>query len=170
MKYSLYKPTTYKDKNDPTSYAGSAISFNLWKMKDGPLIMLECVKQKSHDGKNGSFYNLKTNPEKGFRVKFNEKEAGDFVHAIRTYGPCELFHNFDNNKTSIKLLPSVKEAKKEGEKNKNVYTLNVTRNGSLSFRVGLDLSEAEVVRVFFEEAIKEMIWAANKFEPKDEEK
>lgn len=168
MKYSLYKPTTYKDKNDPTSYAGSAISFNLWKTKDGPIIMLECVKQKSHDGKNGSFYNLKTNPEKGFRVKFNEKEAGGFVNAIRTYTDYDTFHNFDSNKTLIKLLSSVKKATKEGDKDKNVYTLNVTRNGSLSFRVGLELAEAEVIRVFFEEAIKEMLWAENKFEFKEE--
>lgn len=137
-------------------------------MNDGPTIMLECVKQKSHDGKNGSFYNLKDNPDKGFRVKFNEKEAGAFVHAIRTYGDYDTFHNYDNNKTSIKLLPSVKEAKKEGEKDKDVYTLNVTRNGSLSFRVGIELSEAEVIRVFFEEAIKEMLWANNKFGQKEE--
>ncbi len=139
-------------------------------MQDGPTIMLECVKQKSWDeaGRKASFYNLKANPEKGFRVKFNEKEAGEFVHAVRTYGPCDLFHNFDSNKTSIKLAPTVKQAKKDGEKDKNVYTLNVTRNGSLSFYVGLELAEAEVIRVFFEEAIKEILWAANKFEFKEE--
>lgn len=170
MKYSLYKATPYREKNDPTAYAGSAISFNLWKTKDGPLIMLECVKQRSWDelSKKASFYNLKTNPEKGFRVKFNEKEAGGFVQAIRTYTDYDTFHNFDSNKTSIKLLSSVKKATKEGDKDKNVYTLNVTRNGSLSFRVGLELAEAEVIRVFFEEAIKEMLWAENKFEFKEE--
>lgn len=168
MKYSLFKPTTYREKNDPSAYAGSAISFNLWKMNDGPTIMLECVKQKSHDGKNGSFYNLKDNPDKGFRVKFNEKEAGDLVRSIREYKDCSLFHNFDDNKTSIKLLRSEKKAKNEGEKGEPCYTLNVTRNGSLSFRVGIELSEAEVIRVFFEEAIKEKLWANNKFGQKEE--
>lgn len=168
MKYSLFKPTTYKDKNDPTAYAGSAISFNLWKMEDGPTIMLECVKQKSHDGKNGSFYNLKDNPDKGFRVKFNEKEAGDLVKAIRTYDDCKLFHNFDGNKTSINLLRSEKKPKNEGEKGEPCFTLNVTRNGSLSFRVGIELSEAEVIKVFLEESIREMLWANNKFGQKSE--
>lgn len=163
MKYSLYKPTTYKDKNDPTAYAGSAISFNLWKMEDGPTIMLECVKQKSHDGKNGSFYNLKDNPDKGFRVKFNEKEAGDLIRSIREYKDCSLFHDFDSNKTSIKLLRSAKKAKNEGEQGEPCYTLNVTRNGSLSFRVGIELSEAEVIRVFLEESVKEKLWANNTF-------
>jgi len=168
VKYPLYKPTTYFDKNDPKSYAGSAISFNLWKTKDGPLIMLECVKQKTHDGKNATFFNLKDNPDKGFRVKFNEKEAGGMVHAIRTYQKYDMFHDFDGNKTSISLSPVTKKTKVEGQEGQKAFTLFVKRNGALNFQVGLELAEAEVIRVFLENAITDMLWAANKFEPKGE--
>lgn len=169
MKYSLYKPTSYKDKNDPTSFAGSALSLNLWKAKDGPLIMLECVKQRSFDEakKTATFYNLKENPEKGFRVKFNEKEAGGMVHAIRTYQKYDMFHDFDGNKTSISLSPITKKAKVEGQEGQKAFTLFLKRNGSLSFQIGLELAEAEVFRVQLEESIKECLWAANKFEPKE---
>jgi hypothetical protein len=164
MKYSLYKPTSYKDKNDPTSFAGSAISFNLWKL-DEPTIILECVKQRSFDEKTklASFYNIKENPEKGFRIKFNEKEAGGLIHAIRVYDKYDTFHDFDGNKTSISLSPMTKKPKNEGEQGQKAYTLFLKRNGSLNFQVGLELAEAEAIRVFLEVALVEMFWAANKF-------
>ncbi len=170
MKYSLYKPTPYKDKNDPTSFAGSAFSLNLWRGKDEPLIMLECVKQRTWDESKrlASFFNIKENPEKGFRVKFNEKEAGGMVHAIRTYQKYEMFHDFDGNKTSISLSPITKKPKTEGQEGQKAFTLFLKRNGSLNFQIGLELAEAEVLRVQLEESIKEILWAANKFEPKTE--
>ena len=66
------------------------------------------------------------------------------IHAIRTYGEWKAFHSFEENKTQISWT---RYKKKDGA---DAFSFSVSRNGNQKFGMGVELSEAEALRVFLE--------------------
>lgn len=145
--FSIYKPQPFEKDGQ---YQGAAISVQLGDSPKGKAVYMSLVKQKSWNAetKQGSFYSNKDEGQSS-RVKFNETEIGGLIHAIRTYGKFSAFHSFDDDKTQISFGPY---SKKDGSE---AFTLTVTKNG-LKIGLGIEKSEAEVLRVFFESALTEM--------------
>lgn len=158
MQYSLFKPQSWEKDG---KYNGAAFSWKLWRTDNGPVFMMEGVKQKgwNKETRTGSFYNSKDNPDQSFRVKFNVVELGGLLLAIRKFESYNTFHTFDDDKTSIDFKATVAKAKKEGEKDRDVFSLTVKRNG-VPFGLGIELGEAEALSVFIETAMQEIFYAS----------
>jgi hypothetical protein len=168
MKFPLFKATPYKIKNSEL-FAGAVFSWNLWRFQDGPVVMMEAVRQKSYnpEKKTGTFYNCKDNPDQGFRVKLGVTEIGGLLHAIRTYDSYRMFHNFDDNKTKIDFVTYAKKPKNEGDAPTKAFSLTVNRNG-VAIGMGVELAEAEALRVFLETALAEIFYASGQQKEKGE--
>lgn len=157
--FALYKPASYKQKDNPNIFAGAAFSWKLWRTEKGLVIMMEGVRQKSYDPDKrlGSFYNGKDNPDECFRVKFNEIEVGGLIRAIRVYDNFKAYHSFDTDKTSIDFVTYEKKPKGNEPPGK-AFSLTVKRNG-VPMGIGIELAEAEALRVFLETALAEVFYA-----------
>lgn len=137
MNLAFYKPNS---KN-----TGCAFSFQL-STKDKPTVYVNGIQQFSWNDqtKNGSFSGNQKNPEKTIAIKINENEIGGLIHAIRTYGEWKAFHSFEENKTQISWT---RYKKKDGA---DAFSFSILRNGNQKFGMGVELSEAEALRVFLE--------------------
>ena len=137
MNLAFYKPNS---KN-----TGCAFSFQL-SSKGQPTVYVNGIQQFScnQQTKNGSFSGNQKNPEKTIAIKLNENEIGGLIHAIRTYGEWKAFHSFEENKTQISWT---RYKKKDGA---DAFSFSVSRNGNQKFGMGVELSEAEALRVFLE--------------------
>lgn len=141
----IYKPNP--------SNTGCAFSFSLGQNKQGePCVYLNGVKQASWNPqtKKGSFSENAKDPEKSVALKFNEFELGGFIQAIENYSEYKTFHTFEQNQTSISFKPY---AKKDGSK---AFSFGITRNSTLKFGVGIELSEAVVLREFLKFCLQEI--------------
>lgn len=168
MKFPLYKATSYKLKNSEL-FAGAVFSWNLWRFPDGPVVMMEAVRQKSYnpETKTGTFYNCRDNPDQGFRVKLGITEIGGILYAIRNYDSYKMYHNFDDNKTKIDFVTYAKKPKNEGDPPGKAFSLTVNRNG-VAIGMGVELAEAEALRVFLEAALAEIFYASGQQQQKSE--
>lgn len=170
VKFPIYKATPYKLKNSEL-FAGAVFSWNLWRFPDGPVVMMEAVRQKSYnpEKKTGTFYNCKDNPDQGFRVKLGVTEIGGLIHAIRTYDSFKMYHKspFDENKTKIDFVTYAKKPKNEGDAPSKAFSLTVNRNG-VAIGMGVELAEAEALRVFLETALAEIFYASGQQKEKEE--
>lgn len=137
---AIYKPNK---KNE-----GCACSFYLGNDKN---VYINAIQQHSWDeGKRtGSFSENAKNKEKSVSVKLNEFECGGLIHAIRTYSEFHAFHTFEDNQTTIALTTWTKK----DEKQTKAYGLSITRNTTDKFKLPIETSEAEVIRVFLEECL-----------------
>lgn len=137
MNLAFYKPNS---KN-----TGCAFSFQL-SNKGTPTVYVNGIQQFSwnEQTKNGSFSGNQKNPEKTIAIKINENEIGGLIHAIRTYGEWKAFHSFEENKTQISWT---RYKKKDGS---DAFSFSISRNGNQKFGMGVELSEAEALRVFLE--------------------
>lgn len=155
MSLSLYKPNA---KN-----AGCGFSFQLGinnKTQESTLYV-KAIKQHSWNEakKQGYFQENIGNPDKNITIKFNEYEIGNLIYAISTRQEYSTFHTFNEDKTSIKLTPWDKKAKRS-LKNKETgeweeqwvtvkaYSFSLTRNGNQNFSIALEPGEAVAINEF----------------------
>ena len=135
----LYKPNS---KN-----TGNAFGFRLGVQgkSDEPCLYMTAIQQHSWNSKtrSGSFSGNSKNPEKSLSVKFNESELGGFIYAIENYDKYNVFHSFEDNKTSISLSTYTK---KDGTK---AFSFSLTRNSANKFGIGLEMSEAYLLAQYF---------------------
>ena len=101
MSLQIYKPNA---KN-----AGCACSFRFgvdMKNKE-PVVFVNAIQQHSWDDnkKIGSFSENRNNPDKNLTIKLNEVECGEFISAFESRHDYSSYHDFDDNKTSIKISP-----------------------------------------------------------------
>ena len=155
MSLSLYKPNA---KN-----TGTGFSFQLGvnNKTQEPALYVKAIKQHTWDEnkKQGYFQQNVGKTDKNITIKFNEYEIGNLIYAISTRQEYTTFHTFNEDKTSIKLGPWDKKAKKSfknpetGEWEEEwlpvkAYSLSFTRNGNQHFSVGLEPGEAVTINEF----------------------
>jgi len=136
---NFYKPNS---KN-----TGNAFGFRLGVQgkSEEPCLYMTAIQQHSWNQKtrSGSFSGNSKNPEKSLSVKFNESELGGFIYAIENYDKYNVFHSFEDNKTSISLSTYTK---KDGTK---AFSFSLTRNSANKFGIGLEMSEAYLLAQYF---------------------
>ena len=142
----LYKPNS---KN-----TGNAFSFSMGvsgKDKE-PCVYINAVQQHSWNDKTktGSFSENAKNPEKTISVKINEFEMGGFIRAIEEYSEFKAFHSYEDNKTTINFGPYTKQDSSKA------FSLSVNKNSALKFGIGIEMSEAYVLREFFKNVLVEI--------------
>tara|TARA_R110002020_G_scaffold137259_4_gene306173 strand:+ start:177 stop:659 length:483 start_codon:yes stop_codon:yes gene_type:complete len=146
MIVQYYKPNS---KN-----TGCAFSFDIGSnIKNGePCVYIRAIKQHSWDAskRTGSFSANAKNPDKSVSIKLNEVEIGGLIYAIEKYTDFSAFHSFDDNKTSISFKPY---AKKDGTK---AYSFGVTRNSANKFGIGVEMSEAYLLKEFLSFYLQEL--------------
>lgn len=137
------------------------MSLQLGQSPKGPTVYLSIVRQKEWNAEKrlGSFYTNKDESHSA-RVKFNEIEIGGLIAAIRLYENFSAFHSFDDNKTQITFSTYQKKPKQGETEGAKAFSLTVTKNG-LKLGMGVEKSEAEAMRVFLEECLKEIFWSKN---------
>jgi len=145
MNLAFYKPNSKS--------TGCAFSFQLSTKGSSPTLYINGIQQFSWNDqtKNGSFSENRKNPEKTIAIKLNEIEIGGIIHAIRTYGDWKAFHTFQENKTQISWT---RYTKKDGGQ---AFSFSISRNGNQKFGMGVELSEAETLRVFLESSLVKIL-------------
>ena len=155
MSLQIYNPNP---KN-----AGCACSFRFgvdMKSKD-PVVYVNAIQQHSWDNnkKIGSFSENRNNPDKNLTIKLNEVECGEFISAFENRLDYSSYHDFDDNKTSIKISPwdkkrkvSFKNPKTQKYEDKFVtvpaFGLSLIRNGNQVYKIPLDPGEVTMLKVF----------------------
>ena len=163
MSLQIYKPNP---KN-----AGCACSFRFgvdMKSKD-PVVYVNAIQQHSWDNnkKIGSFSENRNNPDKNLTIKLNEVECGEFISAFENRLDYSRYHNFDDNKTSIKVSPWDKKRKvsfKNPETQKYedkfvtvpAFGLSLIRNGNQVYKIPLDPGEVTMLKVFLTLALTKL--------------
>tara|TARA_Y100000034_G_scaffold21390_1_gene24620 strand:+ start:596 stop:1156 length:561 start_codon:yes stop_codon:yes gene_type:complete len=155
MSLQIYKPNP---KN-----AGCACSFRFgvdMKSKD-PVVYVNAIQQHSWDNnkKIGSFSENRNNPDKNLTIKLNEVECGEFISAFENRHDYSSYHDFDDNKTSIKVSPWDKKRKVSFKNPKTqkyedkfatvpAFGLSLIRNGNQVYKIPLDPGEVTMLKVF----------------------
>ena len=141
--YEIYKPNP--------SNAGCAFSFKIIETdKEGnkinPSVIVQSIKQASWDNqrKKGSFSANAKDPEKNIHFKLNHNEVGGILHAIENYTDFSAYHTYNDDKTQISFKPYTK---KTGQK---AFSFSVIKNSTLKFGIGVELSEARVLKSLFD--------------------
>ena len=163
MSLQIYKPNP---KN-----AGCACSFRFgvdMKTKD-PVVYVNAIQQDSWDNnkKIGSFSENRNNPDKNLTIKLNEVECGEFISAFENRHDYSSYHDFDDNKTSIKVSPwdkkrkvSFKNPKTQKYEDKFVtvpaFGLSLIRNGNQVYKIPLDPGEVTMLKVFLTLALTKL--------------
>jgi len=146
MIVQYYKPNS---KN-----TGCAFSFDIGSnIKNGePCVYVRAVKQHSwnQSKRTGSFSENAKDPDKSVSIKLNEVEVGGFIYAIEKYTEFSAFHSFEDNKTQISFKPY---KKKDGS---DAFSFGVTRNSVNKFGIGVEMSEAYVLREFLTFYLQEL--------------
>ena len=146
MIVQYYKPNS---KN-----TGCAFSFDIGSnIKNGePCVYVRAVKQHSwnQSKRTGSFSANAKDPDKSVSIKLNEVEVGGFIYAIEKYTDFSAFHSFEDNKTQISFKPY---KKKDGS---DAFSFGVTRNSVNKFGIGVEMSEAYVLREFLTFYLQEL--------------
>jgi len=161
MSLSLYKP------NPKNTGCGFSFQLGLNNKNHESTLYVKAIKQHSWDEnkKQGYFQENIGKPDKNITIKFNEYEIGNMIYAISTRQEYSTFHTFNEDKTSIKLTPWDKKAKKS-LKNKDTgeweeqwitvkaYSFSLTRNGNQNFAIALEPGEAVALNEFFRFCLK----------------
>lgn len=141
--YDVYKPNS--------SNTGCAFSFKIVeKDKDQnpmkPSFLIQSIRQASWDSKKrtGSFKANASDKEKNIHVKLGVNEVGGMLHAIENYTEFSAFHSYNDDKTQILFKPYLKKDKTKA------FSFTIVKNSSLRFGMGVELSEARVMKGFFE--------------------
>jgi len=163
MSLQIYKPNS---KN-----AGCACSFRFGvDMKSGePVVFINAIQQHSWDDKKkiGSFSENRNDPDKSLTIKLNEVECGEFISAFDSRNDYSSFHDFDENKTSIKVSPwdkkrkvSVKDPKTQKYETQYVtvpaFGLTLVRNGNQVYKIPLDPGEVVMLKTFLTLALNKV--------------
>jgi len=163
MSIQIYKPNK--------SNTGFAFNFSMGVDKRSlePVLFVSAIAQHSWDSKKriGSFSESKNNPEKNINLKFNEFECGSIVDAIQRRYEYSTFHQFEDNKTTIKFTPWDKDVKSSkfnpSTKKYEEYTyqspafgISITKNGSNTFKIPLEPGEALCVKEYITQIIQDL--------------
>ena len=163
MSIQIYKPN--KSNN------GFAFNFSMGidKRSSEPVLFVSAIAQHSWDSKKriGSFSENKNNPEKNINLKFNEFECGSIVDAIERRYEYSTFHQFEDNKTTIKFSPWDKQVKSSkfnpSTKKYEEYTfespafgISITKNGSNTFKIPLEPGESLCIKQYIYQIIDEL--------------
>lgn len=113
-------------------------------------IYLNAIQQASWDDKNrsGSFQENAKSKDKSISVKLNEFEAGGIIHAIDSMSDWSAYHSFEDNKTQISLKVWEKKDKDKKPTGERAFGLSITRNSVDTFKLPVELSEAQVIKQF----------------------
>lgn len=163
MSISIYKPNS---KN-----TGCAFSFRYGVQKNGePCLFVNSIKQYSWDDskKTGNFSSNADDPSKNLSIKFNEFECGSIISALEERYEYNTFHNYEDNKTTIKFSPWDKQIKisslnpstKKFEEKKQVipaFGMSITRNGTDTFKIPIEPGEVQVIIHFIRSIINRLI-------------
>jgi hypothetical protein len=163
MSISIYKPNS---KN-----SGCAFSFRYGVQKNNdPCLFVNSIKQYSWDDtkKTGNFSSNADDPSKNLSIKFNEFECGSIISSLRNRYEYNTFHNYEDNKTTIKFSPwdkkikisSLNQKTKKFEENYQVipaFGLSITRNGTDTFKIPLEPGEVEIIISFIQSIINRVI-------------
>jgi hypothetical protein len=105
------------------------------------------VKQASWDArkKKGSFSKNANNPNKTISVKLSINEVGGVINAITRRSEFSGFHRFNDNTTIIKFAPY---------NGKAAFSLSVIRNSADKFGLGVELAEAECIKIYLEQCLR----------------
>lgn len=163
MSIQIYKPN--KSNN------GFAFNFSMGidKRSSEPVLFVSAIAQYSWDSKKriGSFSENKNNPDKNINLKFNEFECGSIVDAIERRYEYSTFHQFEDNKTTIKLSPWDKDVKSQkfnpASKKYEEYTftspcfgISITQNGNNTFKIPLEPGEALCIKQYIYQIINDL--------------
>lgn len=155
MSLSLYKP------NPKNTGCGFSFQLGINNKNHESTLYVKSIKQHSWNEakKQGYFQENIGNPDKNITIKFNEYEIGNLIYAVSTRQEYSTFHSFKEDKTSIKLTPWDKKAKRS-LKNKETgeweeqwvtikaYSFSLTRNGNQNFSIALEPGEAVAINEF----------------------
>lgn len=163
MSISIYKPNS---KN-----TGCAFSFRYGVQKTGePCLFVNSIKQHSWDDstKTGNFSANSDEPSKNLSIKFSEFECGSIISCLKNRYDYNTFHNYEDNKTTIKFSPWDKQIKVSSLNHKTkkieeslqtipAFGISITRNGSDTFKIPLEPGEVEVISEFIRSIINKII-------------
>lgn len=153
MSISIYKP------NSKNSGCAFSFRYGVQQKNKEPCLFVNSIQQYSWDDKTktGNFQKNTSEPSKNITIKFNEFECGSILSALNNRYEYNTFHNYEDNKTTIKFSPWDKKAKisslnpktkKFEEKFQNIpaFGISITRNGSDTFKIPLEPGEVEVIK------------------------
>ena len=160
MSIQIYKP----NKNN----TGFAFNFSkgIEKRSGEPVLYVSAIAQHSWDEnkKLGSFTANKDNPDKNLNLKFNEFECGSICDCIERRHEYSTFHQFEENKTTIKFTPWDKQVKGQkfnpSTKKFEEYTfispcfgISITKNGNNTFKIPLESGEVYCIKEYIRNII-----------------
>jgi len=133
MGLQIYKP----NRNTTGSAANFEVSPN---DKGEPVLWISATRQKSWDGKSGTFYKSKDDKVNTVNAKFNRQEAEGIAQALMT--GCETSDKkvFSRYHTSTLGSLTLSLAYSEKEWNGKVmrgFFMDITRNGSDKFKLSI---------------------------------
>ena len=107
MSLQIYKP------NDKNTGCACSFKFGVDLKRNEPIVFVNAIQQHGWDAKErvGSFTENANNPDKSLTIKLNEVECGEFISAFENRHEYSAYHDFDENKTSIKISPWDKKRK-----------------------------------------------------------
>ena len=164
MILKIYKPNS---KN-----TGHAFNFSIGsdQKTEEPVVFMGAIKQSGWDNtkKTGDFKNNAKNPEKSTTVKLGEFECGEIISSLKNRHEWGNFHDFAENKTTIKFTPWDKprtikfknpKTNKYEEKKITVpaFGISISRTndkGSQYYQLPLEPGEAEALKVFLNLALR----------------
>ena len=143
MQYNLYKPNS---KNTGCAFSFKIVERDPNGNRAKPTLLLQGIHQATWDSdkKTGTFNQNSKNPEKNIFSKLNGKEVGAILNAIEQREEFTAFHTFNDNKTTISFKPY---EKKDGIK---AFSLNVVKNSTLKFGIGIEVGEARTLKALLE--------------------
>jgi hypothetical protein len=168
MSIQIYKPN--KSNN------GFAFNFSIGidRKSQEPVLYVSAIAQHSWDEKKrlGSFTANKDNPDKNLNLKFNEFECGAIIDAIERRNEYSTFHNFEDNKTTIKFTPWDKPTKsskfnpstKKYEDHQYIspcFGISITKNGNNTFKIPLEPGECFCVKEYIKSILTSLYQQRN---------
>ena len=163
MSLQIYKP------NDKNTGCACSFKFGVDLKRNEPIVFVNAIQQHGWDAKESvdSFTENANNPDKSLTIKLNEVECGEFISAYENRHEYSAYHDFDENKTSIKISPwdkkrkiSVKDPKTKKYESKFIevpaFGLAIVRNGNQVYRIPLDPGEIVMIKNFLNLALNKI--------------
>ena len=161
MSLSLYKP------NAKNTGAGFSFQLGLNNKTQESTLYVKAIKQHSWDTtkKQGYFQKNIGDPDKNITIKFNEYEIGNLLYSLASRNEYTTFHTFNEDKTSIKLSPWERKAKKSLKNEKTgeweetwitipSHSLSFNRNGNQIFTISIDPGEGVAISEYLKLSLR----------------
>ena len=137
MSLQIYKP------NDKNTGCACSFQFGVDLKKSEPVVFVNAIQQHGWDAKErvGSFTENANNPDKSLTIKLNEVECGEFISAFENRHEYSAYHDFDENKTSIKISPWDKKRKISVKDPKTKKYIGLDQRAEDAEVLGMDVKE-----------------------------